>query len=226
MSDGRSGSSSTSRPASRCGCTKASGFMPQPMPAKAPSMKACDDGGRCGRTPGWALEPVRAQYADDIDPIVDQMCVFASSCGGETASSEAPSSEPPSSDVIPAGFPLAAGFPTDSEPGPDNGLTGPGEDVEVPEGVDVCGSGLPTAPSIDRLAARWANPEDYRSRVLLAFEDAEAAIAYQGDFLQSYRSCPRDPGSDGYVSLNDVRRTAVGGESWAVVRTFEFQGSP
>ncbi|WP_341923780.1 hypothetical protein [Nocardioides psychrotolerans] len=173
-----------------------------------------------------ALEPVRAQYADDIDPIVDQMCVFASSCGGETASSEAPSSEPPSSDVIPAGFPLAAGFPTDSEPGPDNGLTGPGEDVEVPEGVDVCGSGLPTAPSIDRLAARWANPEDYRSRVLLAFEDAEAAIAYQGNFLQSYRSCPRDPGSDGYVSLNDVRRTAVGGESWAVVRTFEFQGSP
>lgn len=172
------------------------------------------------------LEPVRAQYAADIATIVEQMCVFASSCGGETASSEAPSSGPPSGDVIPADFPLAAGFPTDSEPGGDYGLTGPGEDVEVPDGPESCGTGLPAAGSVDRLAARWANPEDYRSRVLLAFADADAAIAYQDDFLDPYRACPRDPGSDGYVSINDVRRTAVGGESWAVVRTSEFQGSP
>ncbi|WP_309648140.1 hypothetical protein [Nocardioides sp.] len=174
-----------------------------------------------------ALAPVRAQYAADINPIVEQMCVFSGSCGGETASSEAPSSEAPAAgDVIPAEFPLAAGFPTDSEPGPDYGLTGPAEDVEVLDGVDVCETGLPAARSVDRLATLWANPEDYRARVLLAFADADAAVAYQGEFLQRYRDCPRDPGSDGYVSLHDVRRTAVGGESWAVVRTSELQGSP
>ncbi|GEP36678.1 hypothetical protein NPS01_03410 [Nocardioides psychrotolerans] len=85
-----------------------------------------------------ALDPVRAQYASDIAPIVEQMCVFS----GVTCSVEGPLPPEDLPDIttpVPADFPLAAGWPTDSEPGPDNGLTGPGPRVEVLEGPSVCG---------------------------------------------------------------------------------------
>jgi len=169
-----------------------------------------------------ALDPVRAQYAEDVAPIVEQMCVFwARGCGAEASPDD-----PAPDATIPADFPLASGFPEQSEPGADYGLTGPGEDVEVLDGPAVCRRGLPVASALDRLAVRWAQPEDYRSRLLLTFVDAEAAIEWQARFLNTYRLCPEDPGSDGYVSINDVQRTQVGGESWAVVRTATFQGSP
>lgn len=171
-----------------------------------------------------ALDPVRAQYAADIAPIVAQMCIF-SDLGCAVDAPPPPGDFPDITTPAPADFPLAAGWPTDSEPGPDYGLTGPGRDVQVVEGPSVCGTNGPGG-YFDRLAARWANPEDYRARLLLAFTDADAAIAYQGAFLKRYRDCPRDPGSDGYVSIHDVRRTQVGGESWAVVRTSELRGSP
>ena len=139
-----------------------------------------------------------------------------------------PTSEAPETDAadIPDDLPLAAGWPTEHEPGGSYGLTGPGPGVTVLEGAAACGVGLPSARSLDRLAATWANPEDYRSRLLLTFEDAQGAIDYQGQFLEPYRGCAREETSDGFTTLVDVRRTAVGGESWAVVRSFEYEGSP
>ena len=167
--------------------------------------------------------PAVADQARRLGPVISQLCaLYDRACG--TAIDEAPPAA--DSDDIPADFPLAAGWPTDHEPGADNGLTGPGPDVPALEDVQVCGTDLPVAASLDRLAARWANPEDYRTRLLLTFEDAEGAIQYQGQFLDAYRACPHSEGSDGYTTVIDVRRTQVGGESWAVVRSFELQGAP
>ncbi|WP_134738293.1 hypothetical protein [Nocardioides sp. 503] len=144
-----------------------------------------------------------------------------------TTTPEAPrTSEPPVEPAdIPAGFPLAAAWPDEHEPG-EEGLVGPGPDVEVLDGLEACGVALPAAPSTDRLAARWGNVEDHRSRLLLTFDDAEGAIDFQAQLLAPYRACPREETSDGFTTLSDVRRTAVGGESWAVVRSYEFEGSP
>lgn len=173
--------------------------------------------------------PAVADQARRLESVVDQLCVFTDE--GCATVTEPPATEatdvPGDTDDIPADFPLDAGWPTDHEPGADNGLTGPGPDVPALEDVQVCGTDLPVAASLDRLAARWANPEDYRTRLLLTFEDADGAIDYQRRFLDAYRACPRSAqDADGYATVHDVRRTQVGGESWAVVRTFEFQGAP
>jgi hypothetical protein len=165
-----------------------------------------------------------ADQARRLKSVVDQLCVFTDA--GCSTVTEPPASEPGASSDIAPDFPLAAGWPTEHEPGDGNGLTGPGPDIPALEGVQACGAELPAATSQDRLAAGWKNPEDYRTRVLLTFEDAPGAIDYQRQFLEPYRACPREETSDGYATLVDVRRTAVGGESWAVVRSFEFQGDP
>ncbi len=175
-------------------------------------------------------EPGVTEQSRSLAAIVDQLCVFsddgcAGSEGPGTTTTSVPV-EPAPDATVPADFPLASGFPERSEPGPGNGLVGPGPDVEVLDVPAVCRRGLPAADAVDRLATRWSGPEDYRSRLLVTFADAEAAIEWQARFLNTYRLCPEEAGSDGYVSLNDVRRTAVGGESWAVVRTFELQGAP
>ncbi|MFA6298739.1 MAG: hypothetical protein WC642_06210 [Nocardioides sp.] len=165
-----------------------------------------------------------AEQARRLQTVVDQLCLFTDE-GCETTT-EPPATEPPQSDDIPEDFPLAAGWPERHEPGPDNGLTGPAPDVELVEVLQVCDAALPAAPALDRLGAVWTNVEDYRNRQLLTFEDVEGAIAYQRSLVDAYRACPRSEDGEGNAALHDVRQTRVGGESWAVVRTFEFQGSP
>ncbi|WP_193613947.1 hypothetical protein [Nocardioides lijunqiniae] len=167
-------------------------------------------------------DPADVQPAEPRPSLtVDPTC--SSSDDGCAGTPEAPDSDPAD---IPDDLPLASGWPTEHEPGDEHGLTGPGEDVPALEEAQACGTALPAADALDRLAAGWANPEDYRSRLLLTFQDAQAAIDYQGLFLEPYRACPREETPDGYTTLVDVRRTAVGGESWAVVRSFESEGSP
>lgn len=171
-----------------------------------------------------------ADQARRLRSVLDQLCVFTDAgCATTTEppATDPPSSEPPAdSDDIPAGFPLAADWPGRHEPGDGNGLTGPGPDVPALEGVQACGVELPAATSLDRLAAGWKNPEDYRVRVLLTFEDADGAIDYQRQLVDVYRACPRDEDAEGNASLTDVRQTRVGGESWAFVRTYEYLGAP
>lgn len=170
-----------------------------------------------------------AEQARRLTSVVDQLCVFTEE--GCATTTEPPTSEPPAtdpsdSDDIAAGFPLAAGWPDRSEPGED-GLTEPAPDVEVLERFEVCDAPLPEPAPVDRLGAAWSNVEDYRYRLLLTFEDADAAIAYQSELFELYSSCPRtEEDADGYSTAIAVRRTQVGGESWAAVRSFEFQGAP
>ncbi|GEP35702.1 hypothetical protein NSZ01_34700 [Nocardioides szechwanensis] len=171
-----------------------------------------------------------ADQARRLKSVVDQMCVFTDAgCATTTEppASEPPATEPPAdTDDIPADFPLAAGWPDRHEPDDRYGLTGPAPDVPVLEALQACGAALPAAASLDRLGAAWANVEDYRYRLLLTFEDADGAIDYQRQLVDAYRACPRTEDGESNASLNDVRQTRVGGESWAVVRTFEFLGAP
>ncbi|MDP2775374.1 MAG: hypothetical protein Q8O61_17610 [Nocardioides sp.] len=161
-----------------------------------------------------------------LDPAAPNPTVTTSPSGPLVPDS--PTTEPPfvDSDDIPEGFPLAAGWPDRHEPG-EKGLIGPAPDLEVLDRFEVCGSPLPAPAPVDRLGASWADVEDYRYRLLLSFDDADAAIAYQAQFLDTYRACPRtEEDADGFVTVHDALRTQVGGESWAVVRTFEYLGAP
>lgn len=164
--------------------------------------------------PGDTLGQGIAQHELTIAPIVDAMCAF----GAEGC---------PAAGDIPDDFPLAAGWPDADtvEPGPRHGLRGPNRALE-PLTWDLCDTSFaPTGPR-DRLSADWNNVEDYRARELLTFADADAAVAFTGSFVAYWRACPRQDHGDGYESVNDVRPTTVGGESWALVTWAEYEGAP
>ena len=91
----------------------------------------------------------------------------------------------------------------------------------------LSGSSLDEPPHVDQLRASWTNVEDYRDRQLTTFEDAAQAVTYVQGLTDFYRSCPEeDGGQAGSTIVHEVSRTAVGGESWAVVTYYEFDGAP
>ncbi|MDQ4052849.1 MAG: hypothetical protein M3237_09125 [Actinomycetota bacterium] len=167
--------------------------------------------------------------ADRASGVIDAMCVF--SADGCETSEPSPSEtvEPPSgatgSGEVPEDFPLAAGWPKDSEPGRRYGLTGPSASLE-PFDLAACGASVPTPAATGVLRARWANPEDYRSRELYAFSDADAAVRFIDDVVDFYSGCPREDTGDGFTTVRQVRMTGVGGQSYAVIQTSEFDGAP
>ena len=87
-----------------------------------------------------------------------------------------------------------------------------------PRPFAACGRRPPHAAHDDRLLARWTNVEDFRARQLTTFPDADLAAASVAALTDLYRRCPVEDESDDYAQLTDVRRTAYGDESWAVVR--------
>lgn len=162
--------------------------------------------------PGPALRKAIRQHARDVDPVVAAMCTFAATgCGSD----------------IPQGFPLAAGWPDEHrvEPGGDHGLRGPGRALP-PLTLSACGAELGAADHLDRFTASWTNVEDYRGRELTTYADADAAVARVAEVRAFFEACPRGPRQCGYVSVTEVRRTRVGGESWAVVVRQERAGAP
>ncbi len=164
--------------------------------------------------PGDTLGQGIALHERTIAPIIEGMCAF-----GVTGCS-APGD-------IPDDFPLAAGWPDDetTEPGPRYGLRGPNRTLE-PLTWDLCESSFTATDVRDRLRADWNNVEDFRARELVTFDDAGAAVAFTGALTSFWRDCPRQDYGDGYEVVSDVRRTAVGGESWALLRWSEYEGSP
>lgn len=167
--------------------------------------------------PGRALDGGIRGHARQVAPLVDALCVFSRrGCG-----------EPPGDGDIPDDFPLAAGWPDEEtvEPGPRNGLEGPGRQVAALR-FEACGGQLDDPGSRDRLGARWTNVEDHRSRELRSFADAGEAAGYVAALVGLYRSCPTEERGDGYTRVTEVRRTGVGGGSWAVVRGTEREGAP
>ncbi len=162
--------------------------------------------------PGRPLDRAIRKHARGVSPVVRSMCVFAADgCASG----------------IPDDFPLAAGYPDDdeAEPGPGYGRHGPSRAL-APTSFTACGRRPPPAAHDDRLLARWTNVEDFRARQLTTFPDADLAAASVAALTDFYRGCPVEDESDDYVQLTDVRRTAYGDESWAVVRRVELGGSP
>ena len=119
---------------------------------------------------------------------------------------------------VPAEFPLAAGYPPDSdaEPGSRTGLHGPAPALDrLDLEVRACGELLATPPDVTgRLEAAWLNVEDFRSRRLVTFADAERAVAHLDEAAAFFRQCGGDADSTW-----TVLQTQVGGQSYAIGRT-------
>lgn len=127
---------------------------------------------------------------------------------------------------IPDGFPLAAGWPDDDRAeSEDQGRTGPNRQLDSVL-FTTCGNTFDDPPYVDRLRANWTNPEDYRDRQLTTYADADEAVAAVSALADFFRACPTEDLDDDYTRIREIRRTQVGGESWALVSHLEFQGAP
>lgn len=124
-------------------------------------------------------------------------------------------------------FPLAGGWPDDSraEPGKNMGLQGPNHTLPDLE-FGACGKPWQEPEYVDRLRADWNNAEDYRSRQLTTYADADAAVAAVEGLIAQQRACPKDPErDDGYVNNRDVRKVPIGGEGWAILERDTMDGA-
>lgn len=165
--------------------------------------------------PGETLGQGVREHQQLISPIVDSMCVFsAAGCPG-------------SGEDIPADFPLAAGWPADSEaePGRRYGLKGPNDQLPPLE-FAYCRADFTALGGTDALRADWTNVEDYRGRALLTFADETDASGFVEDFVTSWTSCPRSPSGAGYAAVHDTVGTDLGDESTALASWTEYAGAP
>ena len=139
-----------------------------------------------------------------------------------TAATESPQ---PTRGDIPAGFPLAAGFPDPSQAEePEKALQGPNRTL-APVEYSACGQPVPDPGHADRVVAKYENAEDYRTRSLTTYPDADAAVAAVQAMVGAWQSCPEDPvRTDGFVTHREVRRLNVGGESWAILERDTMDG--
>jgi hypothetical protein len=153
--------------------------------------------------------------------ITPAMCVFTVD-GCTTA--ESPSPDPtPTMKEIADDFPLADGFPERSERG-EKGYTGPNRTID-PIAYDLCGEPLPDPAFRDRLLAGYESAEDYRTRQLTTYADADAAVAASRAIIQAFEDCATEgPDADGYTSEREVQKLTLGGESWAVLDRATFDG--
>jgi hypothetical protein len=127
---------------------------------------------------------------------------------------------------IPDGFPLAASWPDDSQAESDKyGLVRPTRTLDSLL-FSMCDATFEDPDYVDRLRAKWTNPEDYRDRQLTTYADASHAVAAVKALTDFYRGCPTQDSSGGNTLVHQVTRTGVGGDSWALVTYYEFQGAP
>lgn len=142
-------------------------------------------------------------------PVWDAMAVFAD--------------RPAATDV-----PLAAGWPATTEPGEAGvvlPVTDSEPDVERDFGTWACGTPAPEA-SGEVLRARFADVEDYRARRLVVLPDADAAVSYVSGLRDFYAACPEQSGPDATTYPVALVDTAVGGQSFGLVRFTESGGEP
>lgn len=157
------------------------------------------------------------ESAGPLDPSDD-----ASKQNSETTG---PANTAPGDDIA-ADFPLAAGWPDDSTAETkEMGLEGPNRNLESLE-FRACGKVLADPEHADRLRANWTNPEDYRTRQLTTYTDADEAVAAVADLIAAQKACPQDPErADGYETQRTVRRVEAGGEAWAILERDTMNGA-
>lgn len=156
------------------------------------------------------------------------MCVFSADPCGATDGTDGPSSpDEPAAQVVPDGFPLLSGWPTDSEGG-EFGLAGPtrtGLDVLEPE---ACGAVAEVPEHTDLVRAAYNNPEDYRQRQLVTFASVDEADAYVDDVLAIFDDCIDLVVEDGSRRLTQVvtEMSETGDRAGGAITRYEREGEP
>jgi hypothetical protein len=153
------------------------------------------------------------------------MCVFSADPCGATDGTDGP--DEPAAQVVPDGFPLLSGWPTDSAGG-EFGLAGPtrtGLDVIEPE---ACGAVAEVPEHTDLVRGAFNSPEDYRQRQLLTFATVEEADAYVDDVLAIFDDCFEVETEDGSTRLTQVITDMSGTADRAggAVTRYERDGEP
>lgn len=163
--------------------------------------------------PDAVRQGIRVHHAE-LRPLVRSLCAFTP--GG------CPTRDPD----LATELPLTAGYPADKDSeGPGYGLEGPTRALPLGD-FELCDAHSTLPRPTDELGASWTNVEDFRHRHLLTFPDALAASEWIGQLRAFWTACPQERTGAGFVGLQTLRRTAVGGESWALVRHFRYHGKP
>lgn len=172
--------------------------------------------GEGGGSPEF-VEGALAYYADEASGVLASMHDVFGTGGSDT---------PPDSPA-PSYFPLSAGWPSDdvAEPGDAYGLKGPSTTMDAFD-YSACGGALPLDQASGSLRATWANVEDYRTRELLTFDDAPAAVGFMTKARVHFRGCPEEAGANGSILIRTVIPSGAGGESFAVAANAEQDGRP
>jgi hypothetical protein len=127
---------------------------------------------------------------------------------------------------IPFRFPLAAGWPDDSEAATEElGRKGPSRNLDSLE-LAACSAAILDRDYVDRVRADWTDIGDDRSRQLTTYADDEQAGDALDSFAKLFGACPTEDFDDGITRVGQVLKTDVGDEAWAVVRRFERIGAP
>ncbi|GAA4675612.1 hypothetical protein [Nocardioides nanhaiensis] len=160
--------------------------------------------------PGPGLEQGVAEDTADLVPVVETVC---SAQGGGCDALDGDGEQPGGSDTVPADFLLTAGWP---DTGSDGSVQGPGPDVEAFP-VAACGEQLGQPSTTAVLTARLDAPEDYRSRQLLVFEDAQRAIDHVTDIEAFYTACPQTPPTAEGFTYWEFRPNLLGGQALQIM---------
>ena len=129
--------------------------------------------------------------------------------------------------TIPAGFPLAQGWPEPTEPGEGLGIAGPSRNLAVDEPGAMCPATAVSVPApVDELAATWTQPADYRSRQLLLFASNGQAQQYADWLRDTFANCEGVESGDGYVISASVVDYQPVTFAWNATLRSELQGAP
>ncbi|QCW50160.1 hypothetical protein FE634_06605 [Nocardioides dongxiaopingii] len=144
-------------------------------------------------------------------PVVEAM----SDLGADT-----PDTTPEAADV-----PLAAGWPTGPVEAGSAGVEVPVDELDASFADHACDAPAPAGDPTEVVRGQFSDVETYLTRELLTFADADAAVAHVAGLRDFYAACPTRT-VDGFSHPVRTFDTAVGGQSFAVVRSTEHDAHP
>lgn len=125
--------------------------------------------------------------------------------------------------AIPADFPLADGYPTDT--GADVDRQGPAADVDAFTEMTACDETLERLPHEDRLAATFTQPEDFRGRELTTYASESDASDQLAAIVNLYQGCSRQGFEGGPDTVTTIDLGALGDTSYRITRYSELDGA-
>ena len=184
------------------------------------------DYGEAGGTAEAARAGVQVSFEASADVVTAMRDVFGDGSSGVTGAPDPEVSSPPGvPDDDLSDFPLTLDWPDTAEP-EQPGIEGPSSDLELVD-YQACNQALSIPGSTGDLRATYTNVVDIRTRRLLTFADAGAAVDFMSQARAFYEDCPRAPvGVEDAVRRLEVRDTALAGASFAVVDTSTIDGEP